>query len=178
MAIARMQNKQRKKTINMDKQLLKQNIENAFANFKIAIMQQEHINTKRADGGWSIGEIANHIIKSTGTDFGATQSTDRPYDEHAAAIKKLFLNFELKFPANETLHPDVKEYVSEEIFHSLDEHKEAVFEMIDQEDLTRLCTDIVLPVWGMLTKYEWLVLMENHLIRHTQQVQNFNNQTI
>ena len=158
----------------MDKELLKQNIENAFANFKAAIALHENINTKRADGGWSVGETGNHIVKSTGVDFGATQSTERPYDKHAAAIKKLFLNYTIKFPADPSLWPDTKHYSGDEIFTSLDKNKLAVFKMISNEDLTKTCTDIELPVWGTLTKYEWLVLMENHIIRHTRQVRDFN----
>ena len=157
----------------MDKELLKQNIENAFINFKAAINQHTAINIKRADGGWSVGEIGDHIVKSTGVNFGATQSTERPYNENAAAIKDLFLNFRLKFQANPVLHPDAKQYSSDEIFSSLDKNKEAVLEMINNEDLTKTCTDIELPVWGTLTKYEWLVLMENHITRHTHQVKDF-----
>lgn len=158
----------------MDKELLKQNIENAFANFKAAIALHKNINTKRADGGWSVGETGNHIVKSTGVDFGATQSTERAYDQHAASIKNLFLNFQLKFPANPMLHPDAKQYSSDEIFSSLDKNIEAVLDIISNEDLTKTCIDIELPVWGTLTKYEWLVLMENHIIRHTRQVRYFN----
>lgn len=160
--------------LTMDKELLKQNIENVFANFKAAINQHKDINKKRADGGWSVGEIAGHIIKSSLVNYGATKNTKRPYDEHAASIKNLFLNFQLKFPANPMLHPDAKQYSRDEILNSLDINKQAVFEMINNDDLTVTCIDIELPVWGTLTKYEWLVLLENHIIRHTRQVSDFN----
>jgi hypothetical protein len=163
-----------KNLISMDKKSLKQNIENAFANFKAAINQHQDINIKRADGGWSVGEIAGHIVKSTGVNFGATQNTDRRYDQHAAAVKELFLNFQVKFPANPMLHPDAKQYSSDELFSSINKNLEAVLKMIDNDDLTRTCIDIALPVWGTLTKYEWLILMENHIIRHTHQVADFN----
>jgi hypothetical protein len=154
----------------MDKELIRRKIESAFENFKSAIQQHTDINRKRVDGGWNVGEIANHIEKATDVNFGATKKADRPYDQNADDIKNLFLNFKMKFPADPFLHPDSKQYSMGEIFSSLDERKEGVFKMINDDDLTEICVDIELPVWGHLTKYEWLVLMENHIIRHTRQV--------
>lgn len=158
----------------MDKELLSQAIGKAFVDFKYAIRKHQDINIKRADGGWSVGEIADHIIKSANIDFGATENTERPYDQHASAIKDLFLNFQLKFPVAPMLKPDSKQYRAADLFSLLDERKEAIFKMIERDDLAQTCTDIQLPVWGTLTKYEWLVLIENHIIRHTRQVSDFN----
>jgi hypothetical protein len=79
----------------------------------------------------------------------------------------------MKFPADPFLQPDSKQYLMEEIFSSLDQRKEGIYEMINTDDLTEICVDIELPVWGHLTKYEWLVLIENHIIRHTRQVNDF-----
>lgn len=157
----------------MDKELLKQKIETVFTNFKAAINQHSDINKKRADGGWSVGEIAGHIIKGTGAQFGKTIKTERPYDQNADSIKNLFLNFELKFPAAPILQPESKQYSTDELFVVLDGNKADILRMIEQDDLTETCIDIQLPVWGALTKYEWLVLIENHLIRHTKQVTDF-----
>jgi hypothetical protein len=158
----------------MDKDLIKQKIEVAFANFKTAILQNSDINKKRADGGWSIGEIANHIVKGTQIDLGATEKTGRPYDQHAAGIRDLFLNFQMKFPAAPMLQPDPRQYATGELFSSLDANKSKILRMIEKDDLTESCVDIQIPVWGTLTKYEWLILFENHIIRHTKQVNDFN----
>lgn len=158
----------------MNKILLKENIETVFKNFQTAILKHMDINKKRADGGWSVGEIANHIIKSTQDDLGATKKTKRPYDKNAASIKETFLNFNLKFPAAPFLQPDSKEYTEQELFALLDNSKNGIIKMINEEDLTETCTDIELPIWGCLTKYEWLVLFENHIIRHTKQINDFN----
>ena len=153
--------------------LLKQKMEGVFADFKSAIQQHSDINRKRADGGWTVGEIANHVIKGTGVSFGKTIKTERPYDQNADSIKQLFLNFQLKFPAAPILQPDPKEYTAGELFSLLDENKDNILIMIEEDDLTETCLEISLPVWGTLTKYEWLVLIENHLIRHTKQVNDF-----
>jgi hypothetical protein len=157
----------------MDKDLLKRQIHAAFENFKMAIGKHADINKKRADGGWTVGEIGNHIIKSTGSDYGRTKKTGRPYDRHAVAIRDLFLDFTAKFPTALVLQPDEKNYSVMELLTALDHNKEKLFEMIDKDDLTEICIDIELPVWGNLTKYEWLVLIENHTIRHTRQVTDF-----
>jgi hypothetical protein len=159
----------------MNQKKLKNGLSTAFHNFRNAIDKHQDINSKRADGGWSVGEIGNHIVKSTGTEYGASGKTERPYDQHAQAIKEMFLNFNMKFHAMPFLIPDAKEYTKSELFDALDANLKAVYQMIETENLTETCTDIELPVWGCLTKYEWLVLMENHIIRHTKQVTNFNS---
>ena len=161
----------------MDKELLKEKIETAFENFKTAIGKHTDINMKRADGGWTVGEIADHVVKGTRADLGAVKKTERPYDQHATGIRDLFLNFNLRFPAAPVLQPEAKHYSMEGIFSSLDDSKEEILKMIDKDDLTVTCVDIQLPVWGSLTKYEWLVLFENHIIRHTRQVNLFNKIT-
>ncbi len=159
----------------MNKASVKQGIEKAFEDFKAAVKKHSDINKKRADGGWTVGEIANHIVKGTQTNLGPTAKTERPYDQHAAAIKDLFLNFEMKFPAAPFLQPDSKKYTIEEILAALDKSKKNIDDFVDNDDLTETFTAIPLPGWGALTKYEWLVLFENHIIRHTRQVNEFNN---
>lgn len=159
----------------MDKKILKQNITKAFDNFKAEIKKETDINQKRTDGGWSVGEIGDHIIKSTGSHWGATKVADRPYDKYAKEIKDLFLNFEMKFPAAPQLQPQMKSYTVTELFFSLDNNLKDIIRVIDVDDLAVICTDIQLPVWGTLSKFEWLTLIENHIIRHTHQVNQFND---
>jgi uncharacterized damage-inducible protein DinB len=162
----------------MNKELIKENLTKAFKNFKEAISKHHDLNSKRADGGWSIGEIGNHIVKSTLCNMGATKKADRPFDQHATSIKELFLNFQMKLPAAPPLKPDSKNYTITELSSALDENLSEVIKMIDKDDLTELCIDIPLPVWGALSKYEWLVLMESHIIRHTHQVNTFHAVTV
>lgn len=157
----------------MDRYLLRKKIEQAFADFKSAIKQHPNINIKRADGGWSISEIADHIVKSTQVDLGTTQKTERPYDQHAPGIRDLFLNFQLKFKAASILQPDPQPYSINELLTMLDRNHDKILKTIEKDDLTELCVDIHLPVWGILTKYEWIILFENHIIRHTKQVNDF-----
>ena len=83
----------------------------------------------------------------------------------------------MKFPTAPMLEPDSKEYSKDEIFSNLDKNLNSILRMIDKDDLTETCVDIELPVWGCLTKYEWLTLFENHIIRHTKQVSDFNSVT-
>ena len=158
----------------MDKEIIKQKIETAFVNFKAAIRQHPDINKKRADGGWTVGEIANHIVKGTNVNLGTFERNERPYDQNEGGIRDLFLNFQMRFPAAPILQPDSKQYSPGELISSLDDSKESVLKMISMDDLTVTCVDIELPVWGHLTKFEWLVLFESHIIRHTKQVNDFN----
>jgi hypothetical protein len=161
----------------MDKNDLKLRFETVFNNFIDAIQQHADINKKRADGGWSVGQIANHILKGTDTNLGSTKKKERPYDKNADAIKALFLDFGKKFSNAPDIEPDARQYTNEDLIVSLRESREKVFQMIDREDLTETCVDWELPVWGNLTKYECLILFENHIIRHTKQVIDFNKMT-
>lgn len=161
----------------MDKELVKTKIEIAFEDLKAAIRQHTDINRKRADGGWTIGEIANHIVKGTNVNLGTSKNTQRLYEQNEADIRNLFLNFKMKFPSASFLQPESKQYSMGEIFSSLDESRESVLKVITTDDLTETCVDIQLPVWGYLTKYEWLILFESHIIRHTKQVNDFNTIT-
>jgi hypothetical protein len=160
--------------MSMDTNLIRQKIEAEFANFKTAMQKHSDINKKRADDGWSVGEIAAHIIKSTQVNLGATQKTERHFDQHAVGIRDLFLNFQMKFPSAPMLQPEGRQYSTGELLSMLDRNRDSIIRIIDNDDLTETCVDIQLPVWGTLTKYEWLVLFENHIIRHTKQVNDFN----
>lgn len=104
----------------MNEALIKENIAIAFENVKTAIQNHSDSNRKRADGGWSVGEIANHIVKGTQVNLGATKKTERAFDQHAASIRDLFLNFKMKFPAAPELLPDVRHYSEKELFYSLE----------------------------------------------------------
>ena len=161
----------------MNKNDLKLRMETVFNNFIHAIQQHTDINKNRVDGGWSVGQIANHILKGTDTNLGSTKKTERPYDKNADSIKMLFLDFGKKFSNTPDIEPDVKQYTKEDLIISLYELQKEVFQMIDNEDLTETCVDWELPVWGNLTKYECVILYENHIIRHTKQVTDFHKVT-
>lgn len=159
----------------MDKARIKAQLDKVFGNFQEALQQHDHINTKRADGGWSVGEIADHVLKSTGPDFATlTKETSREYDRYAANIRETFLHFDVKFEADPFLHPDHKTYTLSKLMERLEKNKTGLKKLVDENDLTRTCTTVELPGWGHLTVYEWLVLIENHMIRHTKQVNDFN----
>jgi hypothetical protein len=161
----------------MNKNDLKLRIETAFNNFINAIQQHADINKKRADGGWSVGQIGNHILKGTDTNLGSTKKTKRPYDKNADAIRALFLDFSKKLSTAPDIEPDEKQYIKEDLIVSLRESQKGIFQMIDKEDLTETCVDWELPGWGNLTKYECVILYETHTIRHTKQVIDFNKAT-
>jgi hypothetical protein len=157
----------------MKKPDLKSRITTVFNNFITAISQHADINKKRADGGWSVGQIADHLVKGTDTNLGATKKTDRPYDKNAAEIKALFLDFTKKFPSDPSIRPDEKQFSKNDLISTLRKSCENVLRMIDNEDLTVTCIDWEIPGWGNLTKYECVILYENHIIRHTKQVRDF-----
>ena len=124
-----------------------------------------------------MGQIADHILKGTDTNLGSTKKTERPYNKNADAIKAMFLDFGKKFSTAPDIEPDARQYAKEDLIVALRESQKKVFQMIDKEDLTETCVDWELPTWGNLTKYECVILYENHIIRHTNQVIDFNKAT-
>jgi hypothetical protein len=161
----------------MNKQDLKNRIEAVFNNFIDAVKKHDDINKKRADGGWTVGEIADHILKGTGTDLGKTEKTTRAYDKNVADIKNVFLDFKRKLKNAPNLEPDHKQYSKDDVLRDLATNRNNVLKMIDTEDLTETCIDWSVPGWGNLTKYECVILYEVHTFRHTRQVNEFYNVT-
>ncbi len=125
------------------------------------------------EGSWTAGQTAEHII-ICGSGIPDTKITEanRPYDEKVDAIKKLFLNFELKFETDPSIAPGPPPHAKEALLQKLTKIKEHLKTVADTTDLKALCEDMELPTFGYLIRYEWLRFILFHTQRHTHQIEN------
>lgn len=133
-------------------------------------------NTVPSIGGWTPGQLVDHIIKATGG-LPDEQTTEpgRLYSEKDEQTRSVFLNYEIKMQAPEFLHPDQEKYSQEEQIAALQNIRDGHLQVIRDKDLLQLCLDFELPVWGTLTRYEWFRFISYHATRHLHQLKNIHN---
>lgn len=154
---------------------LSADIKNAFAAFtqQLSLFNNSELNMQPSFGGWTAGQVADHIIKATkGLPDEQTAIAERAFDQHVENLKRLFLDFSTKMNAPEFVHPAEGPFDSKsqlvEFNANLNEHLEA----IESKDLEELCLGFEVPFTGYLTRYEWLQFFIVHVLRHTNQLKN------
>jgi hypothetical protein len=81
---------------------------------KVIALISQLTNIQLNMGSWTAGQVARHIIKSTGgLPDDATRPADRPADQHVAALAATFLNFTVKYNSLNLLYP--KTYIMRKI---------------------------------------------------------------
>lgn len=142
----------------------------------IDAFKEKDYNKQPPFGGWTPAEVVQHIIMATG-DLPDQQTvpTDRLYFEKDETIRSVFLDFNTKMNAMDMLTPENREYNREEQVKSIEGIREKHLRSIREKDLFALCLDFELPVWGTLTRYEWVKFIGYHTIRHLHQLKNIHN---
>jgi hypothetical protein len=164
------------KTINMvARKKLVQDIGSTFDILvkEISKFSGESINKVPFDGSWTAGQVTEHImICGRGIPDNKTTEADRPYDENVAAIKALFLNYDMKFKTDASIAPGPPLHDREALLQNIKEIKERLETVAKTTDLEALCKDMELPTFGYLTRYEWLRFILFHTERHVHQIRN------
>lgn len=137
----------------------------------ISELTNEELNTVPFAGSWTAGQVADHIIKSTGgIPDNATEQVDRPPDAQVEGIRRVFLDFSIKFKSPEFIIPAAGPFETDLLTAELDRIKKQNSAIALTRDLSRLCVDFALPGFGNLTRYEWLKFIVYHTQRHTHQL--------
>lgn len=133
---------------------------------------QEALNKVPFEGSWTAGQVAEHIIIcGSAIPDKQTKVSGRPFDEKAASVAELFLNFDMKFEADPFLHPKQAVHHKEEVLQKLQKMEVRHKATAEMADLQALCLDMELPGFGHLTRYEWLRFVLVHTQRHTRQIE-------
>lgn len=133
------------------------------------------INRTPSNGGWTAGQVGEHLLKSYGfveTMEGNTGPAGRPAHEKIEMVKSVFLNFEIKLSAAPGIQPSASPKDRDLLLKTLGERMTQIRTVMATKDLTALCTDEELPVFGTLTRLEWVYLAIFHTRRHTRQLEN------
>lgn len=142
----------------------------------IASFNEQQINIALYDDNWTAGQVAEHVFKSASQLIpvlnGAGKPAERDPAEKVKMIKDLFLDFEAKFKSAPSILPSDPPHYKSEAIASLQSAISQVREVINSRDLYAICTDLVVPFFGELTRLEWLYLICYHTQKHIHQLKN------
>lgn len=131
----------------------------------------EKLNIVYAMGCWTVGQLADHVIKATaGIPDVKIKAPERSPDQQIGIIKSVFLNFEMKYRSPEFIIPGNGPFDKQQLLSELNGNKQRNIKTAETTDLTALCVDFELPHFGYLTRYEWLKLIIYHTQRHSKQL--------
>ena len=139
----------------------------------VSSVDEQDINIVPFEDSWTVAQLATHIIKSNKAIVQALQMEGKPCnrnaDERADELKKLFLDFTVKFQSPEFIVPEKKEYKKEAVAEQLENSIEQLKYLRTKANLYEI---IMLPAFGELTKFEILYFVSVHTQRHFRQLKN------
>jgi uncharacterized damage-inducible protein DinB len=144
---------------------------NTISNFP-----EEYFNTQPEEGKWTAGQIAEHLIKvETGTVrlfTGDTEACDRDPKEKIATVKERMLNYDSKMNADGPIIPDDNPKGKDRVLEKLQDIRQRLISMVEIEDLTELVSGFDHPLFGPMTRVEWIYFNIYHGRRHLHQIQD------
>lgn len=143
-------------------------------NESVSSFSQEEFNIVPYQGSWTAGQTVQHIILvCTGYPelfSGNTEKTTRKPDEIIKEIEALFLNFNIKMNAPESVKPEITDYNKNSLTLSLLQLESELLNSCETFDLTLTCLDFQVPGFEKFTVYEWINFGLIHTQRHTKQL--------
>ncbi|MEO1021721.1 MAG: DinB family protein [Bacteroidota bacterium] len=124
---------------------------------------------------WSAAQITEHVYRAEfGTSRlfnGATEAlSDRESDAKFGDLERWCADRETKVEASGPILPSGKHLEKEELLIKFTESRERLLELAAQQNLDELCTRYNHPVFGFMTRKEWLYFNVLHANRHLHQL--------
>ena len=136
----------------------------------------EQFNTTPSYGGWTAGQVTEHLLLSAGAVeviAGRTApTTDRRPDTHLVTIAGVFLDFNTKLQSPDFIIPSDGYHDKEELFNRTKLVWDRLGEGVRLLDLSATCLDFEFPNLGPMTRLEWLWFYVWHSQRHLRQLKN------
>ena len=141
----------------------------------IAAFDAVAMNKVPSEGGWTAGQVVQHIILAN-TGFvqlmqGAVADTSRPIDLTVPLIAADFLDFEIKMESPKSIVPEDRLYEPYMLLDDIMKVQIDVKAVVQKLDLTKTCIDFELPGYGFLTRIEAVYFVVCHTKRHNHQLQ-------
>lgn len=137
---------------------------------------EAEFNTSPGEGQWSAGQVAEHLLKTEVSTLRMLTQQASPADrdpEHKIDnIREQFLNFKKMFNAFGPIVPDESAKNKQKMIDRLQDNRQRLASLIALEDLTGLVTAFEHPLFGPLTRIEWLYFQIYHSQRHCHQIEN------
>jgi len=142
----------------------------------ISDFPEAHFNSRPTEGQWTAGQVAEHLIKvetSTIKLFvGSTEPSNRNPGLKITNIKERLLDFNSKMKAFGPIIPDDSPKEKTAVLDRLQDLRQRLTGMIEIEDLTVLVNGFEHPLFGTLTRLEWIYFNIYHSRRHNRQIKN------
>ena len=129
-------------------------------------------------GGWTAGQVSDHLLKSAGVTqvvHGRTSPTRRKPDEKVEMLRHVFLDMTTKLQSPDFILPGEGPFAQTEMRTDLHDVWTGLIVAAGDLDLPALCLDVELPVFGLLTRLEWISFYMVHTQRHVQQLHRINS---
>ena len=141
----------------------------------LASFDFEAFNHKPANGGWSAGDIGEHILifdirLNTLLQDAKTPSGRDPHQQIKAIMDRLE-DRENKIEAPEFLKPSGNTNDPVDIIEKIRAERAKVARFIEHNDLSLLNDKTPHRFFGTLTALEWIILVIQHTIRHLPQLE-------
>lgn len=136
---------------------------------------EKRLNEIPFEGSWSAAQVAEHLLKSYRiVDLLKTPQikTQRSTDEKVELLKSVFLNFNQKAKSAAEILPSDELINKEDLLNSLKKRTDEIKKVIQTENFSEICESIAVPVFGTMSKLEWLHLIMYHTQRHINQIKN------
>jgi hypothetical protein len=137
---------------------------------------QEQINAIPSTGGWTAGQVGEHLFKSDSAILkalhGPVKATRRAADKNVDGINAAFLDFSTKMQAPDIIIPasDV-EHEKETLIMALKSNRDLMGNAIQSLDHSLTCTDPVMTsIVGEWTRQEYINFVISHTHRHINQL--------
>lgn len=151
---------------------------NSFSQFiqTLSSADENYFNIVPFENSWTAGQVGEHVFKFQSGIVNVSKSETikpgRAFDEYAAFIKNMFLNFELKMNSPEFVQPGNEPVDKNSLIRNLENTAEKILHLIKTVDLKLLCKGFEFPTIGELTRYELVCFGIYHTQRHTHQLEN------
>lgn len=133
----------------------------------------DEFNEVPFEGSWTAGQVADHLLKAadvTQVLHGRTAPTWRNPGEKVEMLRHVFLDFKTKFKTPDFIVPSDGPHSQAEMDTALTEVWAGLDAATRKLDLTQTCLDFELPVFGLLTRTEWICFYMVHTQRHIHQL--------
>lgn len=161
----------------MNKNLVKKDLKQSTSSLLdvLSRIPEEIFNTQPSQEGWSVGKVGEHLIKvETGTVrmfTGSAEASDRDPEQKIETIKDRMMNFETKMMAYGPIIPNDEPKEKTKVLEKLQDIRQQLLGFVDIQDLTETITAFEHPIFGSLTRIEWIYFNIYHSRRHVKQIE-------
>lgn len=135
---------------------------------------EHEFNASPKNGGWTIGQVTEHLIKVETSAVrlfsGSAEATDRDPEKKIRTIRERFLDFETKMKAFGPIVPTMEKKDKRRAMEKIQDIRQKLASFIEIQDMTDLVTGFAHPLFGPLTKVEWIYFNIYHSQRHANQI--------